>query len=90
MHMNSTWKQHDSFKDSGAYAAALIATAIGVAALVSTAIAQPSQGVAVARLDPIIVTASPIETVQLETIVVTAPRGDEQVAAVPVPCTTAC
>lgn len=89
--MNSTWKQHDSFKDSGAYAVALIAAALGVAALISTAIAQPSQQVAVVQLEPIVITASPIETVQLETIVVTAPRGEDdqkQVAAVPVPCTT--
>lgn len=86
--MNSTWKQHDSFKDSGAYAAALIAAAIGVAALISTAVAQPTQPIGVVQLEPIVITASPIETVQLETIVVTAPRGEEQIAAVPVPCTT--
>jgi hypothetical protein len=89
--MNSTWKQHQTFKDNGAYAIALIAAALGAIAFVSVAIAEPSRAdVAVYQLEPIVVTASPIETVQLETIIVTAPRGEEQVAAVPVPCTTTC
>jgi hypothetical protein len=89
MNMNSTWKQHHTFKDNGAYAIALVAAALGAIAFISVAIAAPSRAdVAVYQLEPIVVTASSIETFQLEPIVVTASRSEDQVAAVPVPCTT--